>query len=61
MGVNASSYPHSCSPRFGSNSQTQQTFIGKLPEWMAFILLCSHLYLQRVVYSNLNTFLRLST
>ncbi|XP_012679410.2 BTB/POZ domain-containing protein 7 isoform X2 [Clupea harengus] len=28
MGVNASSYPHSCSPRFGGNSQTQQTFIG---------------------------------
>ncbi|XP_036841126.1 BTB/POZ domain-containing protein 7 [Oncorhynchus mykiss] len=28
MGVNASSYPHSCSPRFGSNSQSQQTFIG---------------------------------
>jgi len=30
MGVNASSYPHSCSPRFGGNPQTQQTFIGKL-------------------------------
>lgn len=29
MGVNASSYPHSCSPRFGGNSQTQHTFIGK--------------------------------
>ncbi|XP_017546360.1 BTB/POZ domain-containing protein 7-like isoform X1 [Pygocentrus nattereri] len=28
MGANASSYPHSCSPRFGGNSQTQQTFIG---------------------------------
>ncbi|XP_077075555.1 BTB/POZ domain-containing protein 7 [Siphateles boraxobius] len=28
MGVNASSYPHSCSPRFGGNPQTQQTFIG---------------------------------
>ncbi|KAG9481823.1 hypothetical protein GDO78_010837 [Eleutherodactylus coqui] len=28
MGVNASSYPHSCSPRVGGNSQTQQTFIG---------------------------------
>ncbi|XP_030627490.1 BTB/POZ domain-containing protein 7 [Chanos chanos] len=28
MGVNASSYPHSCSPRFGGSSQTQQTFIG---------------------------------
>ncbi|KAG9282971.1 BTB/POZ domain-containing protein 7 [Astyanax mexicanus] len=28
MGVNASSYPHSCSPRFGGHSQTQQTFIG---------------------------------
>ncbi|XP_067097274.1 BTB/POZ domain-containing protein 7 isoform X1 [Osmerus mordax] len=28
MGVNASSYPHSCSPRFGGNSQSQQTFIG---------------------------------
>ncbi|KAM9294092.1 BTB/POZ domain-containing protein 7 isoform 2-T2 [Gastrophryne carolinensis] len=28
MGVNASSYPHSCSPRVGGNAQTQQTFIG---------------------------------
>ncbi|KAI1895413.1 hypothetical protein AGOR_G00106030 [Albula goreensis] len=28
MGVNASSYPHSCSPRIGGNSQAQQTFIG---------------------------------
>ncbi|XP_053566098.1 BTB/POZ domain-containing protein 7 [Bombina bombina] len=28
MGVNASSYPHSCSPRVGGNSQAQQTFIG---------------------------------
>ncbi|TSR99379.1 BTB/POZ domain-containing protein 7 [Bagarius yarrelli] len=28
MGVNASSYPHSCSPRFGGHSPTQQTFIG---------------------------------
>lgn len=28
MGVNASSYPHSCSPRFGGSSQAQQTFIG---------------------------------
>ncbi|KAJ8290368.1 hypothetical protein GJAV_G00011960 [Gymnothorax javanicus] len=28
MGVNASSYPHSCSPRIGGNSLTQQTFIG---------------------------------
>ncbi|XP_033892634.1 BTB/POZ domain-containing protein 7 [Acipenser ruthenus] len=28
MGVNASNYPHSCSPRIGGNSQTQQTFIG---------------------------------
>ena len=28
MGVNASSYPHSCSPRFGGNSQSQQIFIG---------------------------------
>ncbi|XP_026854742.2 BTB/POZ domain-containing protein 7 [Electrophorus electricus] len=28
MGVNASSYPHSCSPRFGGHSHTQQTFIG---------------------------------
>ncbi|XP_076873732.1 BTB/POZ domain-containing protein 7 [Brachyhypopomus gauderio] len=28
MGVNASSYPHSCSPRFGGQSHTQQTFIG---------------------------------
>ncbi|KAJ8009243.1 hypothetical protein DPEC_G00086870 [Dallia pectoralis] len=26
MGVNASSYPHSCSPRFGGNSQNQQSF-----------------------------------
>ncbi|XP_064809791.1 BTB/POZ domain-containing protein 7-like [Oncorhynchus masou masou] len=28
MGANASSYPHSCSPRTGGNTQTQQTFIG---------------------------------
>nr|XP_014341920.1 PREDICTED: BTB/POZ domain-containing protein 7 isoform X2 [Latimeria chalumnae] len=28
MGANASNYPHSCSPRFGGNSQAQQTFIG---------------------------------
>uniref|UniRef100_A0A8C4UVE9 BTB/POZ domain-containing protein 7 n=1 Tax=Falco tinnunculus TaxID=100819 RepID=A0A8C4UVE9_FALTI len=28
MGANASNYPHSCSPRVGGNSQTQQTFIG---------------------------------
>ncbi|XP_035388903.1 BTB/POZ domain-containing protein 7-like [Electrophorus electricus] len=28
MGASASSYPHSCSPRFGGNAQTQQTFIG---------------------------------
>ncbi|KAG9268781.1 BTB/POZ domain-containing protein 7 [Astyanax mexicanus] len=28
MGANASSYPHSCSPRFGGNAQAQQTFIG---------------------------------
>uniref|UniRef100_A0A452ECE4 BTB/POZ domain-containing protein 7 n=1 Tax=Capra hircus TaxID=9925 RepID=A0A452ECE4_CAPHI len=28
MGANASSYPHSCSPRVGGNSQAQQTFIG---------------------------------
>ncbi|XP_041132332.1 BTB/POZ domain-containing protein 7-like isoform X3 [Polyodon spathula] len=28
MGVNASNYPNSCSPRTGGNSQTQQTFIG---------------------------------
>lgn len=28
MGVNASSYPHSSSPRVGGNAQTQQTFIG---------------------------------
>ncbi|XP_039597173.1 BTB/POZ domain-containing protein 7 [Polypterus senegalus] len=28
MGVNASNYPHSCSPRIGGNSQAQQTFIG---------------------------------
>ncbi|KAF7690603.1 BTB/POZ domain-containing protein 7 [Silurus meridionalis] len=29
MGVNASSYPHSCSPRFGGHSPTQQTFIAQ--------------------------------
>lgn len=28
MGANVSSYPHSCSPRFGGNAQAQQTFIG---------------------------------
>lgn len=28
MGANVSSYPHSCSPRFGGNTQAQQTFIG---------------------------------
>uniref|UniRef100_A0A8C5EBV9 BTB domain-containing protein n=1 Tax=Gouania willdenowi TaxID=441366 RepID=A0A8C5EBV9_GOUWI len=28
MGANGSSYPHSCSPRIGGNSQAQQTFIG---------------------------------
>uniref|UniRef100_A0A3Q2ZT58 BTB (POZ) domain containing 7 n=1 Tax=Kryptolebias marmoratus TaxID=37003 RepID=A0A3Q2ZT58_KRYMA len=28
MGANGSSYPHSCSPRFGGNTQAQQTFIG---------------------------------
>ncbi|XP_029114244.1 BTB/POZ domain-containing protein 7 [Scleropages formosus] len=28
MGLNASSYPHSCSPRVTGNSQAQQTFIG---------------------------------
>ncbi|XP_055412586.1 BTB/POZ domain-containing protein 7 isoform X1 [Bubalus kerabau] len=28
MGANASSYPHSCSPRVGGNPQAQQTFIG---------------------------------
>ncbi|KAG7316289.1 hypothetical protein KOW79_019830 [Hemibagrus wyckioides] len=28
MGVNASSYPHSCSPRIGGHSPTQQTFLG---------------------------------
>uniref|UniRef100_A0A3P8XZ93 BTB domain-containing protein n=1 Tax=Esox lucius TaxID=8010 RepID=A0A3P8XZ93_ESOLU len=28
MGANASSYPHSCSPRIGGSTQTQQTFIG---------------------------------
>ncbi|XP_069008313.1 BTB/POZ domain-containing protein 7 [Embiotoca jacksoni] len=28
MGANGSSYPHSCSPRFGGNAQAQQTFIG---------------------------------
>ncbi|GAA6109222.1 BTB/POZ domain-containing protein 7-like isoform X1 [Tachysurus ichikawai] len=28
MGANVSSYPHSCSPHFGGNTQTQQTFIG---------------------------------
>ncbi|XP_006879165.1 PREDICTED: BTB/POZ domain-containing protein 7 isoform X2 [Elephantulus edwardii] len=28
MGVNASNYPHSCSPRVGASSQAQQTFIG---------------------------------
>ncbi|XP_072479182.1 BTB/POZ domain-containing protein 7 [Notamacropus eugenii] len=28
MGANASSYPHSCSPRVGGSSQAQQTFIG---------------------------------
>lgn len=40
MGVNASSYPHSCSPRFGGNSQTQHTFIGK---WLTTALCLSHL------------------
>uniref|UniRef100_A0A8C6VUH1 BTB (POZ) domain containing 7 n=1 Tax=Nothobranchius furzeri TaxID=105023 RepID=A0A8C6VUH1_NOTFU len=28
MGANGSSYPHSCSPRIGGNTQAQQTFIG---------------------------------
>lgn len=28
MGANVSSYPHSCSPRFGGNTQAQQTFVG---------------------------------
>ncbi|KAM6954350.1 BTB/POZ domain-containing protein 7 [Aplochiton taeniatus] len=28
MGVNTSNYPHSCSPRLGGNSQSQQSFMG---------------------------------
>ncbi|KAL2082014.1 hypothetical protein ACEWY4_021832 [Coilia grayii] len=48
MGVNASSYPHSCSPRFGGSSQTQQTFIGSRCFALTFT---GHNYLDGTSYS----------